>query len=501
VRPLPQAGAGTGKAGRLAICSTRPTWRFATLRGPGWPAHNTLSTLTPTLTQTLQQAQQLAVRYRRSLVAGAVLMLTGFTISAVAIAPLAPDAAELPQRVLTEALQPGALDAQLSALALQDWALVRNDITRSTDTAETLLGRLGVADVSAAAFLRSDPTARALVTGRGGKMVQAQTDSQGQLQRLVARYPAEREEQLRTHFTRMTLERVDQRWLARLETAELGARARMASGVITSSLYASTDAARVPDVVAAQVAEIFATDIDFHRELRRGDTFSIVYEALTADDEPVAWNEGVGRVLAAEFINAGRVHHAVWFKQDNGKGGYFGLDGSSRQRLFLASPMAFSRVTSGFAMRFHPIKKTWRRHLGVDYGAPTGTPVRSVGQGVVSFAGWQNGYGKVVQIDHGNARSTLYAHLSRVDVRKGQRIEQGASLGAVGMTGWTTGPHLHFEFRQRGVHQDPIRMARSAESIPLQAASRARFAEVAEVLRGKLGVAGSLASAQPARFE
>ena len=465
------------------------------------PAHNKLPTLTPLLTQTLQQAQTLALRHRRGIVASAVLLLAGFTISAVAIAPLAPDAAALPQRLLTETVQPEALDAQLNALSAQDWALVRNDITRGTDTAETLLARLGVADASAAAFVRSDATARALVTGRGGKMVQAHTDNQGNLQRLVARYPAESSEQVRTHFTRMTVERVSQRWQARLETAELGASARLASGVITSSLYASTDAARVPDVVAAQVAEIFATDIDFHRELRRGDTFSIVYEALTADDEPVAWNEGVGRVLAAEFVNNGRASHAVWFQQDDGKGGYFGLDGSSRQRHFLASPMKFSRVTSGFAMRFHPIQKTWRRHLGVDYGAPIGTPVRSVGQGVVSFAGWQNGYGKVVQIDHGNERSTLYAHLSSIDVRRGQRIDQGKRIGAVGMTGWTTGPHLHFEFRQRGVHQDPIRMARSAETIPLQAASRARFTEVAEVLRGKLGVAGSLASAQPARFE
>ena len=459
------------------------------------------STLTPHLDHTLQQAQTLAHRHRKGIVAGAVALLAGFTISAVAIAPLAPDAAELPQRLLTETVQPEALDQQLQALSRQDWALIRDDITRGTDTAETLLARLGVSDASAAAFIRSDSTARALVTGRGGKMVQAHTDSQGQLQRLVARYPAERAEQARTHFTRMTIERVNQRWLARLETAELGARARLASGVITSSLYASTDAARVPDVVAAQVAEIFATDIDFHRELRRGDTFSIVYEALTADDEPVAWNEGVGRVLAAEFVNAGRAHHALWFQQDDGKSGYFGLDGSSRQRHFLASPMEFSRVTSGFAMRFHPIKRTWRRHLGVDYGAPTGTPVRSVGAGVVTFAGWQNGYGKVVQIDHGNARDTLYAHLSRIEVRKGQRIEQGKRIGAVGMTGWTTGPHLHFEFRHRGVHQDPLRVARSAETIPLQAASRARFSEVAEVLRGKLGVAGSLASAQPARFE
>ena len=127
------------------------------------------------------------------------------------------------------------------------------------------------------------------------------------------------------------------------------------------------------------------------------------------------------------------------------------------RRAFLASPMEFSRVTSGFAMRFHPILQTWRAHLGVDYGAPTGTPVRTVGDGVVEFAGVQNGYGNVVQVEHGNDRSTLYAHLSRIDVRKGQRVEQGQRIGAVGATGWATGPHLHFEFRVNGEHQDPLR--------------------------------------------
>jgi murein DD-endopeptidase MepM/ murein hydrolase activator NlpD len=157
-------------------------------------------------------------------------------------------------------------------------------------------------------------------------------------------------------------------------------------------------------------------------------------------------------VLAAEFVNAGRTHQAVWFVDGQGRGAYFGPDGLSRRRAFLASPLEFSRVTSGFAMRFHPLLKSWRAHLGVDYGAPTGTAVRSVGDGVVHFAGRQNGYGNVVEVQHGNERSTLYAHLSRIDVRKGQRVEQGESLGAVGATGWATGPHLHFEFRVAGHH-------------------------------------------------
>jgi murein DD-endopeptidase MepM/ murein hydrolase activator NlpD len=175
-------------------------------------------------------------------------------------------------------------------------------------------------------------------------------------------------------------------------------------------------------------------------------------------------------------------------------------EGVSKRRAFLASPMEFSRVTSGFALRFHPILKSWRRHLGVDYAAPVGTPVRSVGEGVVDFAGWQNGYGKVVQIQHGKERSTLYAHLSRIDVRKGQRVAQGDHVGAVGMTGWTTGPHLHFEFRVNGQHRDPLVMAKSAETVALDESARPRFEEFARTYQAKLEIAESMVGTR-ASFE
>jgi murein DD-endopeptidase MepM/ murein hydrolase activator NlpD len=179
----------------------------------------------------------------------------------------------------------------------------------------------------------------------------------------------------------------------------------------------------------------------------------------------------------------------VWFKDSNGKGGFYGFDGESKRRAFLASPMEFSRVTSGFSMRFHPILKNWRAHLGVDYGAPTGTAVRTVGDGIVDFAGWQNGYGNVIQIRHSNDRTTLYGHLSRIDVRKGQHIEQGMRIGAVGATGWATGPHLHFEFRVKGQHQDPLVIAKTSEAVVLSAASRAQFVTVAQSMRQQLQAA------------
>src|SRR6185369_12907377 len=280
-------------------------------------------------------------------------------------------------------------------------------------------------------------------------------------------------------------------WQAQVETAPLAAQVRLGSGTVRNSLFAATDEAHIPDPVASQIAEIFATDVDFHRELRRGDSFNIVYEALTADGEPITWNQASGKVLAAEFVNNGKTYSAVWFKDpaQAGKGGYFDLNGQSKRRSFLAAPLEFSRVTSGFAMRFHPILQTWKQHNGVDYGAPTGTPVRSVGDGSVEFAGWQNGYGNVVQIRHSNDRSTVYAHLSRIDVKTGQHIDQGMRVGAVGMTGWATGPHLHFEFKLHGEQQDPMAIAKSSEAIELSAAARPRFTELAHSLRGQLEAA------------
>ena len=438
-------------------------------------------------------------RHRRGVVASAVALLAGFGISAVAIAPLAPDAAELPQRLVTEAVAVQGLGEQLQALAALDLALVRNDLTRPTDTAESLLARLGVTDSAAAHFLRTDPTARQLLAGRGGRMVQAHTDASGTLTELVGRWPAARPELARTHFTRMTLSRSGGQWTARLETARLQSATRLAGGTIRSTLFAATDESGLPDAVAAQLAEIFSTDIDFHRELKRGDTFSVVYETLTADGEPVGWGEGVGRVLAAEFVNGGRTHQAIWFQQADGRGGYFAPDGSSRKRAFLASPMEFSRISSGFAMRMHPILQTWRQHRGVDYAAPKGTPVRTVGDGLVDFAGWQNGYGNVVRIQHGGNRATLYAHLSRIDVRRGQRVEQGQRIGAVGATGWATGPHLHFEFHVNGAHQDPLRIAKAAETVPLAPQSKPAFTAAARTMQVKLDAADALGS--PLRVE
>ncbi len=429
-------------------------------------------------------------------VAGAVSVgLAGFAATAFGVAPMVPDASALPKRTVVESVVPADLMSQLDALADHDLELFRNEITRSGDTADSLLSRLSVSDAEAASFLRADPVARKLLDGRGGKRVQVRVDSTGRLEELIARYAVPGNDKLPTHFTRLRVERVGGQFVAYTVLAPLTSQPIMASGTIRHSLFAATDEAGIPDSVATQIAEIFATDIDFRRELRKGATFSVVYEALAADGEAITWGPANGRVLAAEFVNRNQTHSAVWFQVPGAKGAYFALDGQSKQRSFLASPLEFSRVTSGFAMRVHPIMNTWRQHNGVDYGAPSGTPVRTVGDGMVEFSGWQNGYGNVVHVKHDADRTTVYAHLSRVDVAKGERVEQGDTIGAVGATGWATGPHLHFEVKIGGVQHDPLLVAQTSLGVVIPPAAKAQFDQLAEGVRAQLSVAQTVARA------
>ena len=411
-----------------------------------------------------------------------VLLSTGG--GAFAVANIGPDPAQLPVSTITEAVNSLAADTPLSALTDSlSYSLYRSDITRSSDTAETLLRRLGVADPAAANFLRNDPNTYHNLLGRTGRNVSAETSDSHRLQRLTARWAQDDS----GNFQRLVVERVDDgSFASRIETAPLTLNTRLAGGVIESSLFSATDASNIPDAVAVQMAEMFSTHIDFRRSLRKGDRFAVVYQTLEADGEPLR----SGKVLSAEFHNGNKSYDAVWFESVSGKGAYYGLDGKSLQRAYLSSPVAFSRVSSGFAMRLHPIHKTWRAHLGTDFAAPTGTAVRTVGDGVVEFAGVQSGYGNVVHINHGNEHVTVYAHLSRIDVRAGQRIEQGHNIGAVGATGWATGPHLHFEFRVKGVHQDPMVIAQaSAAAQPVTAATQAVFQRMAGQMREQLQTA------------
>ncbi|HEY0202454.1 MAG TPA: M23 family metallopeptidase [Burkholderiaceae bacterium] len=418
----------------------------------------------------------------------AALLLCGGG-AAFAVASFTPDPSAIPvQQVLqpVQSLVSGSL-ADLSPAPT--FSLYRSDTSRSTDTTDTLLQRMGVADPQAAAFLRADNTVRQVLLGRAGRAVSAEATDSHLLLRLTARWVADDS----GNFQRLVVEKTTQgSYATRVETAPLVAASRLASGTIQSSLFAATDDAGLPDTVASQVAEIFSTDIDFRRALRKGDHFSIVYEALEADGEPLR----TGRVLSSEFVNAGKTFQAMWFQPPGAaKGGYYTLDGQSLRHAYLSAPLAFSRVTSGFSMRMHPILKIWKAHLGTDFAAPMGTPVRSVGDGMVEFAGTQNGYGNVIMVKHSASHTTVYAHLSHINVARGQRVSQGDTIGAVGMTGWATGPHLHFEFRVDGKQQDPMTIAKQSESIPVSPVAKPAFDRQAAMMRIQLAAAASVQQA------
>ena len=436
-------------------------------------------------------ARQAVVLHPKRLSAAIAVMLLG--AGGFAAASLAPDASDLQVHEIFESLQPPALQAQIDQLENQAFRLYRSDVTRGSDSADSLLKRLGIDDPDAAIHLRTDPIARQALLGRAGRNVTAEASESHALIKLSARWSADDN----GNFKRLVVEKTPAGFKSTIQSAPLTASSRLASGTIQTSLFAATDDARIPDPVAVQLAEIFSGDIDFHRALRKGDRFSVVYETLEGDGEPMR----SGRVLSAEFVNNGKTYQAMWFQDPSAtgaetttrpKGSYYTLDGRSLKRSFLASPMEFSRVTSTFKMRFHPILQKWMAHQGVDYAAPTGTPVRSVGDGVVEFAGVQSGYGNVVFVGHRDHRTTVYAHLSRIEVKRGQKVSQSEVLGAVGSTGWATGPHLHFELRIDGVYHDPLTIAHQVESNSISAPVKPLFDRLAASAKLQLLAAATI---------
>ena len=241
-----------------------------------------------------------------------------------------------------------------------------------------------------------------------------------------------------------------------------------AHAVIRNSLFQAADAAGMNDATALAIADIFAWDIDFVLDIQPGDEFFVTYEEVSQDGKFLH----DGNVLAARFVNRGRSYEAVRYVDPDGNARYFTPDGKSLRRAFLRTPVSFTRVSSGFnRARLHPILNRIRAHKGVDYAAPTGTPVHAAGDGHVSFAGRRGGYGNVVEIDHAHGISTVYGHLSRFSagLHRGDAVRQGEIIGAVGMTGLATGPHLHYEYRINGVHRDPRTVPLpNAEPVPQQ---------------------------------
>jgi len=390
---------------------------------------------------------------------GLTLLLLAACGAVGAYSNLSPavDARDLPEPMV-EAL---SLRAEAQAVAK---TYVREEQFQRGDTIAAFVGRLGLADPRVARL-------RSLRELRPGTFVNAEVGADGDLISLT------------WLSGRDTLVRVapDGEGYARSEgRAPLDTRVATKSGVIHSSLFAASDSAGVPDGVAMQLADVFGGDVDFHRDLRKGDRFTVVYETYYLGGRAVR----SGRVLAAEFVNQGRTFRAVHYGSS-----YYTPEGKNMRKAFLRAPLEFSRITSGFGMRRHPIAHEWRQHKGTDYGAAVGTRVRAVGDGVVDFVGVKGGYGKVVVLRHHGQYTTLYGHLSRfpAGLHRGQRVAQNDTIGFVGQTGWATGPHLHYEFQVAGQSRNPRTLAMPS-GLPVPEAQLADFLAQAAPLAARLDI-------------
>ncbi len=389
---------------------------------------------------------------RSRLASSTALCLAVFAFGAAGVAPIAPDAADLPVTSLVEELSLPTLAEQVATLDPSSQYYISEERMRPGDTLAALMGRLGVQDDGALAFIKSDRIASSMLQLKPGRRVQAKITADGELQWLSTTLTEGRDNQVKN----LVITRDGNSFKAAETPTSVERRVEMRTGEIRSSLFAATDAAHIPDAVAMQLVEMFSTNIDFASDLRRGDRFNVVYETF--------WQAGdyirTGRVLAAEFHNAGATYQSVWFDDPKSKhgGGYYGFDGKSLKKAFLKSPIEFSRVSSGFAMRRHPISGAWKQHKGVDFAAATGTPIRATADGTIDFIGVQGGYGKFIVLKHWNQYTTAYAHMSRfaTGLRKGSKVNQGEVIGYVGSTGWSTGPHLHYEFRVNNHARDPM---------------------------------------------
>jgi murein DD-endopeptidase MepM/ murein hydrolase activator NlpD len=424
--------------------------------------------------------------HRRSVLAVLGTLMLGTGVVAFGVSPALPDAAQWPVRQVMETMN-APLVVSESTTSNPEFLIHQSQLTRRDDSLQALLKRLGVDDREAQTFLAHDATSRMLLTGASGKLATVTRASAGRLKTLSVRWVDTSSQRI----SRLVVEQQEGGYQSRIEQPTPRRLEQFGSLTIRSSFYAATDQAGIPDAVAAQTVEAFSGDIDFQRDLKRGARVSLVYEVFELDGEILF----TGQLLGAEIQNGKDTHQAMWFQAAGQTGEFVSLDGASQRRAYLASPLAFSRVTSSYGPRIHPVFGGQRAHKGTDYGAPAGTPIRTVADGVVSFAGRKGGYGNYVVIQHPDKAATAYAHLGRIDVRMGQRVQQGQTIGTVGSTGTATGPNLHFEYLVKGVQTNPSRIASDSSVSTVAVAQLPGFKQEAKAMREQLDMAASVALA------
>jgi murein DD-endopeptidase MepM/ murein hydrolase activator NlpD len=259
-----------------------------------------------------------------------------------------------------------------------------------------------------------------------------------------------------------------------------------AAGTIDASLYVAAQREGLTNNVIMQMVEIFGWDVDFALDIRAGDRFAVVYEELFKDGKKLK----DGNILAASFTNQGRTTRIVRYEYPDGRGAYFTPEGVSIRKAFLRTPVNYARISSGFSLRRkHPVLHKFRAHRGVDYAAPRGTRIKATGDGKVEFIGYKGGYGRTIVLRHGSTYTTLYAHMSRYarGLRRGQRVSQGQTIGYIGSTGLSSGTHLHYEFRVRGVHRNPLRV-KLPKASPIEKKYEQHFLATTQDIVARLGI-------------
>lgn len=345
---------------------------------------------------------------------------------------------------------------------------------KSGDTLSAIFSRQGLSAGTLHKLLNSSKEGKSLASLRPGQVLEFGLID-GELQQL--RYIRNQLESLQFALNGNT-------FTAKKAVRTPEIRQNHVTGIITDSLFLSASRAGLPDKLTMKLAGIFGWDIDFALDIRRNDTFSLVYEEMFLDGKSI----GYGDILAAEFRNRGEVYRAIRYTDSKGKTDYYSPEGENLRKSFIRTPVDFTRISSGYnPNRRHPIFNTRRPHRAVDYAAPSGTPIKASGDGVVLFAGRQRGYGYVVYIDHPHNITTVYAHMRNIrkGTHKGVRVKQGQVIGYVGMTGYATGPHLHYEFRVNGVHRNPLKV-KLPDARPLPESEMAHFRRIRRVMLAEL---------------
>lgn len=367
-------------------------------------------------------------------------------------------------------------EAQATQPEQQEPDPLRHSIrVQNGDTLSTIFAQVGLGASTLHDVINSSKEAKQLTRLKVGQVLDFNLSADGQLETIHSKL---------SDLESITLSKSEKGFSFKREVVKPDVETTYTRGVINSSLFLSAKRAGLSHSLTMDLANVFGYDIDFAMDIREGDEFELIYERKVVNGKQV----GTGNILSARFTNRGKTFTAVRYTNKQGNSSYYNANGESMRKAFIRTPVDFARISSRFSTgRRHPVLNKIRAHKGVDYAAPRGTPIKAAGDGRVTLAGRNGGYGNTVIIQHGQRYRTLYAHMNGFakGVRTGSHVKQGQIIGYVGTTGLSTGPHLHYEFQVNGVHVDPLSQ-KLPMADPIAKSEKARFLQISKPLMAKM---------------